>query len=50
MARATITVSVQLKPWVVPYVELMARMGLGEAAATAVVAFVNDHGVVCRAR
>lgn len=50
MARASITVSAQLQPWVVPYVELMARMGLGEAAATAVVAFVSDHGVVCRTR
>lgn len=48
MARASITLSVQLRPWVVPYVELMARMGLGEAGATAVVAFVNAHGVVCR--
>mgnify|MGYP000473362223 FL=1 len=46
MARATLSLSVTLEPWVLPYVELMQRMQLGEAAATAVVAFINAHGVV----
>lgn len=43
MARVRITI--RLEPWVMPYLRLMVRLGLGAKAGEAVREFVKSNGM-----
>lgn len=45
MASGNVIITIRVKPWVEPYVHLMARLGCGQKSAEAIAAFVKQHGL-----
>ncbi len=48
MSAHRVTVRVDLAPWVVPYLELLMRLGCGARCEPIVTAFVMANGVKVR--